>query len=46
MLLSGIVLAVVLIAAVGASILDGKNDEEEIMQKFCKNECVCCQKRP
>lgn len=46
MILSGILLVAILIAAVGACILDERNNEEEVMKKFCKNECVCCQKRP
>lgn len=47
MILFGIVLAVVLIAAVGAiSTLDSKDNEEAVMEKFCKLECICCQKRP
>jgi len=46
MILSGILLVAVLISAAGACILDKRDNEGEIMQKFCKNECVCCQKRP
>jgi hypothetical protein len=47
MLFVGIVLAVVLIAAVGAVGAPGsKNSEEAVMEKFCKLECTCCQRRP
>lgn len=46
-MLVGIMLAAVLIAAVGAlRILSNENNEEVVMEKFCKLECICCQKRP
>lgn len=47
MLFVEIVLAIILIAAVGAVGSSGsRNSEEAVMEKFCKLECTCCQRRP
>jgi hypothetical protein len=47
MLFMGIVLVVVLIVAAGAVGAPGsRNSEEAVMEKFCKLECTCCQRRP
>lgn len=46
MILSGLMLAVVLLASVWVISALGSSDKEEVvMEKFCKLECTSCQRR-